>query len=67
MEPIRAPDVLAKMQAVFELYQTAEDIMHQNLRRRFSNESDAEIERRLLMWLRKANPVPDSGASELNE
>lgn len=67
MESIRAPHVLAKMQAVFELYQTAENIMRQNLRRRFSNESDAEIERRLLMWLRKANPVPDSGASELNE
>jgi Rv0078B-related antitoxin len=41
------------MRAVFDLYELAEDMMRQNLRRQHPGASDAEIERRLLSWLRK--------------
>ena len=34
MEPIRDPEVLARMRVTFDLYQTAVDMMRQNLRRR---------------------------------
>lgn len=53
MEPIRDPEILARFQMTFDLYQTAEDIMRQNLRRRFPEATKKEIERRLLSWLRK--------------
>lgn len=53
MEPIRDPKVLARFQMAFDLYQTAEDIMRQNLRRRFPEATEEQIERRLLSWLRK--------------
>lgn len=41
------------MQVVFDLYQTAEDMMRQNLRRRFPDARPEEIEARLLAWLRE--------------
>lgn len=53
MEPIRDPEVLARMRTAFDLSQAAEDIMRQNLRRRFPAASEEQIERRLLSWLRK--------------
>jgi lauroyl/myristoyl acyltransferase len=53
MEPIRDPEVLARMRTAFDLSQAAEDIMRQNLRRRFPHATEEQIERRLLSWLRK--------------
>lgn len=51
--PIRNPEVLARMKVTMELYQAAEEMMRQNLRRRHPQAGEEEIERRLLSWLRK--------------
>ena len=51
-EPIRDPKVMSRMRMAFDLYETAEAIMRQNLRRRFPDAEEAEIERRLVAWLR---------------
>jgi hypothetical protein len=38
---------------MFDLYEAAEVMMRQNLRRWFPEESERQVERRLLAWLRK--------------
>jgi hypothetical protein len=43
----------ARAKTTFELYEFAEMVMRQNLRRWHPSEGDAEIERRLVSWLRK--------------
>lgn len=53
MERISDLEDIARARATFELYEFAETTMRQNLRRRFPRESDEEIERRLVSWLRK--------------
>lgn len=53
MEWITDAADLARARATFELYELAEAMMRQSLRRQFSGESDEEIERRLISWLRK--------------
>ncbi len=45
--------MLARLRATFDLYDLAEKVMRQNLRRRHPEAGDAEIERRLISWLRK--------------
>ena len=52
-EPIRDPAVMARMKMAFDLYETAEAIMRQNLRRRFPDASETEIERQLVEWLHR--------------
>ena len=47
----RDPAVIARMEMLFDLYETSEAIMRQNLRRRYPRADDAEIERRLQAWL----------------
>jgi hypothetical protein len=47
------PALRARAKATFELYEFAEKMMRQNLRRWHPQESAAEIERRLVSWLRK--------------
>jgi len=59
MEPIHDPEVLARMRLMFDLYEAAEVMMRQNLHCWFPEESDSQIERRLLAWLRK-DPSFDS-------
>ena len=52
------------MELAFDLYESAELIMRENLRRRFPEADDDEIERRLLDWLQKrpgAGIVPAPG------
>jgi hypothetical protein len=44
MEPIRDPRVLARVQLMFDLYEAAEVMMRQNLRRWFPEESERQIE-----------------------
>jgi len=58
MEPIRDPKILARMQDTFDLCQTAEDIMWQNLRRRYPLADDSEIRARFAAWIEKRQFVP---------
>jgi hypothetical protein len=53
MEPIRDPEVLARARAAFDLCETAEQMMRQNLRRRYPEASEKEIRRRFQAWLEK--------------
>jgi hypothetical protein len=53
MEPIRDPKVLARAQDAFDLCQTMEDLMRQNLRRRFPQASEYEVEQRFNAWVEK--------------
>jgi Rv0078B-related antitoxin len=53
MEPIRDPKILARAEAAFDLCQTVEDIMRQNLRRRHPQASEEEIHERFVAWLEK--------------
>jgi hypothetical protein len=43
---------MTRMKVAFDLYETAEAIMRQNLRRRHPEADEAEIERGLAAWLR---------------
>ena len=51
--PIRDPDVIHRMRATFDLYETAQIMMRQNLRRRYPDLDDEEINRRLEAWRRR--------------
>lgn len=68
MQPIQDPAVMARMELAFDLYEAAEQIMRQNLRRAFPEADDEEIERRLLDWLQKrpgagiVGPPPHMGS-----
>jgi hypothetical protein len=50
--PIRDPEVLARMEIAFDLYEMAEQMMRQNLRRRNPEASEEEIEEGIRQWLR---------------
>jgi hypothetical protein len=52
MKPTRDPEVMARMRRAFDLYEAAEAMMRQNLRRRFPGESEEQIEQRVRAWLR---------------
>lgn len=54
---------LAKMQIVFDLFQTAVDIQRQNLRRRHPEATEPEIEEFLAGWLRH-RPGAEHGDAE---
>jgi Rv0078B-related antitoxin len=63
MEPIRDPEILARAQDAFDLCQTMEDLMRQNLRRRFPQASEDEVEQRFTAWVEKRHyvePPPQS-------
>jgi Rv0078B-related antitoxin len=51
-EPVRDPVVMTRMKMAFDLYETAEAILRQNLRRRHPEADEAEIEHHLAAWLR---------------
>ena len=53
MEPIRDPEFLARALAAFDLCETAEQIMRQNLRRWHPEASEEEIRQRFKAWLEK--------------
>jgi hypothetical protein len=57
-EPTYDPEITQKMRATFELYEFAEEVMRLNLRRRYPEAGEEEIERRLLSWLRKES-IPE--------
>ena len=67
----RDPAVIARMEMLFDLYETSEAIMRQNLRRKYPEADDLEIERRVLAWLRerphdqwRADPKSDEAPVE---
>lgn len=47
----RDTDVLARMELAFDLYETSDEIMRQNLRRRNPEASEEEIEELFQQWL----------------
>jgi hypothetical protein len=61
--PIRNPTVLRRMEIAFDLYETAEQMMRQNLRRRNPAASDEEIERGIGEWLHR-RPGAEHGDAE---
>ena len=50
-EARRDPAVIERMRLTFDLFEAAEQMMRLNLRRRFPDAEDEEIERRLTEWL----------------
>lgn len=63
MQPIRDPEVLQRMELAFDLYEAAEEIMRQNLRRRNPEASEEEIEEGIREWLRR-RPGAEHGDGE---
>ena len=61
MKPAAEPDVASRLRTALELYEFGLAVMRQNLRRQFSDDSDAQIRQRLLDWrLRRPDaPVGD--------
>lgn len=57
-EPIRDPEVLKRMQITFDLYEAAEQVIRQNLRRRNPAATEQEIEEGLRMLASGAMVVP---------
>ena len=53
MEPIRDPKFLARARAAFDLCETAEQMMRQNIRRWYPEATDEEIRQRFRAWLEK--------------
>ena len=51
--PVRDREVLARMRMAFELYEMAEQMKRQNLRRRHPGASEEEIDRAIQEWLRR--------------
>jgi uncharacterized protein YaeQ len=62
MELKHEPDVIARVQMIMDLYEAAEEMMRLKLRREHPDETDEQIEERLLSWLRKdeelTEPLP---------
>ncbi len=50
-QSIHDPGVLARMESAFDLYELAEQIMRQRIRRRHAELTGEEVEERLVAWL----------------
>ncbi len=61
--PIQDPEVLARMELAFDLYEMAEQMMRQNLRRRNPGASEQEIEEGIQEWLHR-RPGAEHGDGE---
>ena len=59
-KPIHDPVVMKRMQVAFDLYETAQLIMRQNLRRRHPELDEASIEQLLVEW-RHRRPGAEHG------
>jgi hypothetical protein len=64
MEPIRGPEILARAATAFDLCQTAEKMMRQNLRRWHPEASEEEIHARFAAWVEKRDYVESPSAPE---
>ncbi len=60
-KPTHDPSVLKRAEAAFDLYETGQIIMRQNLRRRHPDLDGAEIEQRLAEWNHR-RPGAEHGA-----
>ncbi len=60
-QTVRDPEILARMESAFELYELAEQIMRQNIRRRHPGLSEEEVEERLAAWLQKRDSADRYG------
>jgi hypothetical protein len=58
MEPIRDPEILARAEDMFDLCQTTENMMRQNLRRWHPEASEEEIQERFSAWAEKRRYIP---------
>ncbi len=58
-KPIRDPQVLARSEITFDLCETAEQIMRQNIRRRHPELNEEEVEDRIVEWYQH-RPEDDS-------
>ncbi len=57
------PDASEKLRTTFDLFEAGRDLMRQNLRRAYSEASEAEITRRLNAWLRERPGAEDGDAA----
>jgi len=64
MNPIRDPEVLARMDLAFDLYEAAEEMKRQNLRRQNPDATEEEIEQGIRDWLARG---PGSRARDEHE
>ena len=55
-------DAAHKLRLAFDLFDAGLDMMRQTLRRRYPDESDAEIERRVDRWLHERPGAEDGDA-----
>lgn len=62
MKPLDESDVASRLREALELYDLGLAMMRQNLRRQFADDSDAQIEQRLLDWRLKRADAPDGDA-----
>jgi hypothetical protein len=53
MNLVRDPVFIERTRATSELYELAEQLMRQQLRRQHPGEDDLQIERRLVEWLQR--------------
>ena len=60
MDPSDGRDAAERLRLALDLFAAGEALMCQNLRRRFPNASDDDIERRLIVWLAE-RPIGQSG------
>ncbi|NJL26728.1 MAG: hypothetical protein HC897_02065 [Thermoanaerobaculia bacterium] len=70
MQPIRDPQIKERLQAVLDLYETAEEMMRMKIRRRNPSLSDEEVEQQLIRWLEKrpdfaVGSEPESDSQQL--
>lgn len=63
-EVVRDPAVMERMRMAFELYELAETMQRQNIRRRHPELSDAEVEDQLVQWLARS-PEEEIGEANL--
>jgi Rv0078B-related antitoxin len=64
MKPtLRDPEVIERMRMTFELYELAETMKRQNLRRQSPELSDDEIEEKLVAWLEHRPGAPHGDAN----
>lgn len=59
MNPVTDPDVASRLRSAFELYALGLAMMRQNLRREFANDTDEQIQQRLLEWRLRRRDAPD--------
>lgn len=57
--PISDPKVLERMRIALDLYQVAEDIQRQNLRRRNPDATEEEIQQGIREWLAEQSPIDE--------